>query len=384
MKVKIIFLAFLACNFIYAIANFEIQYNAAVEIKEIMGNNIDSYQLQYNINEKDPIGWNDFEYNNSETEENVKYCASGINIGRNLKKKNVALRLKNNRKISDVHNMDIYLGRTNFIKISLENSTNFSSIVYSRHLKTLPYSEIIFHIKEDNHEILNLLRLTYPLMSSVVEPNTNTAFSWELISCSITNATLYLVIGKDEATVLSKTNVTGLSGYTVNISEAVFPCGKYWWMISVEDNSEPIFCSETRDFFVANSLDIDSDGYDDTEELARLSDPNDSTDIPLIIISDPICSNAYYGLQYYNALKVNNNQKRVFWEAPGILPTGLVLSREGVLFGIPREKGAFLFDIEALNEDGKRDKKRFYMNIKDPDRSLIKSGQGSYTIKEEE
>lgn len=382
MTNKLLFLVMATCNLIYGL--YEIEYNAAVEIKEIMGNNIDGYQLQYNINEKDPIGWNDFEYNNSETEGNVKYCASGINIGRNLKKKNVALRLKNNRKISDVHNMDIYSGRTNFIKISLENSTNFSSIVYSQHLKTLPYSEIIFHIKEDNNEILNLLRLMYPLMSSVVEPNTNTTFSWELISCSVTNATLYLVIGQDEATVLSKTNVTGLSEYTLNMSEYYFPCGKYWWMISVEDNSELIFCSEMRNFFVANSLDTDSDGYDDTEELARLSDPNDSTDIPLIIISDPVCSNAYCGQQYYNVLKVNNNKKRVFWGAPGILPTSLVLSREGVLFGIPREKGAFLFDIEALNEEGKRDIKRFYMNIKEPNNSLIKSGSGSYTNREDE
>lgn len=382
MTNKLLFLILVTCNLIYGIC--EIEYNAAVEIKEIMNNSIDVYQLQYNINGKDPIGWNDFEYNNSETEGNVKYCASGINIGRNLKKKNVALRLKNNRKISDVHNMDIYSGRTNFIKISLENSTNFSSIVYSQHLKTLPYSEIIFHIKEDNHEILNLLRLTYPLMSSVVEPNTTTSFSWELISCGVTNAILYLVIGKDDATILSKINVTGFSGYTINMSEDIFPCGKYWWMVSAEDNDDVIFCSETRDFFVANSLDADFDGYNDIEELARFSDPNDSTDIPLIIISDSVCSNAYYGQQYYNALKVNNNLKRVFWNAPGILPPGLILSREGVLLGIPKEKGAFLFDIEALNEDGKRDKKRFYMNIQDPRQSRIESGMGYYNKREEE
>ena len=62
-----------------------------------------------------------------------------------------------------------------------------------------------------------------------------------------------------------------------------------------------------------NEIGNPGDEYNDMEELASGSDPNDPSDIPLIIISNPVCTNAYYGQQYYNPLKVNDNRKRVFW-----------------------------------------------------------------------
>ena len=384
MKIRLIYLMLLTCDVIYGIGGFyEIKYNAAVEIQEVIKNNIEDYEFQYSLDEKDPVGWHSFEYNNSEEWEGIKYLASGINIGSNVSMKPIALRLRNIKKVSDVHYLNIHSGRTTFLKISLENGNDFSSTVYSRHMKTLPYKEIFFHVKDDA-QITNLLRLIYPLTSSVIEPNTTACFSWQLISCSVTNAALYLIIGKENDTVLSKTNVTGLSEYNVNISEEIYQLGKYWWMISAENNNEEIFHSESRFFYVSDIIDADGDEYNDMEELASGSDPNDPSDIPLIIISNPVCTNAYYGQQYYNPLKVNDNRKRVFWISQGMLPSGIILSREGVLFGIPKGTGSFLFDIEAFNEAGKRDVKRFYMTIKTPVQSCIQSGAGGYIDEEEE
>lgn len=377
---KLLFFVIITCNLIYGL--YEIEYNAAIEIQEILDNNIDDYKLQYNLDDKDPISWNNFSYNNSEKQGNIKYLASGLFIDSVLTNKSVALRLVNNFNVSDVHYINIVPELTTFIKISLKNGTNFSSQVYSRHTNNLPYSEIYFHVKPKNNFWVNLIRLIFPYMYDLLTPNSIMNFTWELINCDIENASLFLIILNDNDTILSKTNVTGLSGYSINMSEDVFPCGKYWWMISVEDNIDCIICSEKRCFYISNSVDSDSDGYNDTVEIARDSNPYDPRDIPLIIISDPVCSNSYYGQQYYNILKVNDEQNRVYWNAPGILPSGLILSQEGVLFGIPRETGVFLFDVEVLNEIGKRDIKRFYMNIKDPNQSQIKSGVGAYTNKE--
>ena len=188
----------------------------------------------------------------------------------------------------------------------------------------------------------------------------------------------------NELETLKVTIVTGLSEYNVNISEEIYQLGKYWWMISAENNNEEIFHSESRFFYVSDIIDADGDEYNDMEELASGSDPNDPSDIPLIIISNPVCTNAYYGQQYYNPLKVNDNRKRVFWISQGMLPSGIILSREGVLFGIPKGTGSFLFDIEAFNEAGKRDVKRFYTTIKTPVQSCRQSGAGGYIDEEEE
>ena len=136
--------------------------------------------------------------------------------------------------------------------------------------------------------------------------------------------------------------------------------------------------SEQRIFYIGEAFDSDGDGYYDTEEIARNSDPYNAKDVPLLITSDACCTNGYEGQQYYLILKVNNNKRKAYWRALTELPPGLDLTEQGVLYGLPKENGIFVFNIEVTNEDNKKDQVRFFLNIEKADPSVIKMGNGYY------
>lgn len=360
----------------YAILDI-IKYDAALEIQEVNANEFNNFSIEYNIS-NDNDGWTKIDINNSETFNGNLFLATGIDTEGSYNGKVVYFRIKNSKEslVSDHIEFTIFPKRVTFLKIIKSNITNSLPSCTLKHLKVMPYYEIVFPVKKEINQNKNKTRLKTPLPKRSVKKNTVLHYSWDIYNFASAGATIYLTIGKDDVE-LEKINVTGVFEYDWLIPVTYF-YGEYWWQISIEYAHAEINYSEKRKLLIGDTIDTDNDGYYDEEEIARNSNPYNSKNIPLIILTDPYCKNGYLGQQYYLAFEVNDKEGKTFWRALSELPRGLVFTEHGILYGIPQEIGIFVFNIEVINEEGKKDQARFYLNINNSKQSSIKIGKGKY------
>ena len=376
MQVIIVFFIFLFANISYSL--WEIKYDALLEIQEVNANSFENFKIQYQTSVFDNNDWNNLEIKNSEIKNGNMYLGTGVDIKGKSDGKKVYFRIINTNDAlkSDPIEITIFPKRVTFLKFYKNNNTNSAPSCLLKHLNFLPYYEIQLPVKRYENNNYNKIRLITPNPVNVTTPGSTIQYNWQILNFVSAGATVFLRIGKND-TELMKINVADYSEYNWIVPDN-YAHGNYWWQIIIEYDSGQKYGSEQRIFNVGDTIDSDGDGYYDIEEIARCSDPNNSNDIPLLIMLNSCCTNGYLGQQYYQILKVNDNKRKTYWRALNDLPPGLVLSETGVLYGIPKGIGIFVFNIEVTNETNKKDQIRLFLNVENANQSEVKIGKGSY------
>lgn len=180
---------------------------------------------------------------------------------------------------------------------------------------------------------------------------TNTfSFSWGASTDpegSYINYILKLSHGSDALSI-----TTDLTGASFLISEYFTEIGYYYWKVSALDDQNNIRTSRQRNFYVWVPGDSDNDGFDDNYEIRHGTDPYDSTSTPLFIDVEEILPNGHLGQDYFYRLKVKGGSRRpCFWllGTKGKAPSGLHVTFDGELRGIPTETGQFSFYISVFD-----------------------------------
>lgn len=375
MKKYIILFGFLLTYAGYGL--LEIRCNALLEIQEETADSFQDFKIQYKLSEYDSYGWNDLTINNSEINESNCYLGTGIDTYTESNGKKVFFKIINKKESleSDSIEMIIFPKRVTFLKLYKNTNTNSAPSITLKHKNVLPYYEIEFPVKRLGNDESNKVLLTTPRSMYPTAHFSLLHFGWQIVNFDSSASAVYLTIGKDEDVELERIEVTGLSEYDWALP-ATFLYGEYWWQIIIEYESGRKYGSEQRKFYVGDITDSDGDGYYDTEEIARKSNPNNDNDIPLLITSSPICLSGNVGQQYHLDLNVNDKKRKVSWLPLGEFPKGLRLTNQGVICGIPEKTGDFIFNAEVLNEDHKKDQMRFYIKINKAVPSEIKIGNG--------
>lgn len=349
-------------------------YDTAFEVRMPFKNKFAGCKYEYNYSDDDS-GWTAANFSNNDNDGNIGYYCYGLTIGRDST--NVFFRIKNKteNKVSDAHYVHALRNKTNFIQFDLvdgvANST--AAIAGSNTVGHLTYSTINFKWKDDagNSSVF----LISP-ERNYVSTNRNVLCQWEVLNEPISIFQAYLKIYNANNESVLNTNVTGLTNYNWAMDPGL-PCGVYYWRIELRDADGNVFKSEKRPFAVADQqTDTDGDAYSDIEELLRGSDPFNAKDIPLII------SNSNYpegikGLQYHHIFKANRNEL-LLWTYTGYLPEGLILSDGGMLSGLPKDTGDYVFTIHVQDNDGKTDELKILLKINDPIPSFIRVGNGRF------
>lgn len=360
-------------------ADITSSYNVGIEVHEVNAERFSDYVLQYNDSPNDEKKWRDLTVYNHENDSGDYYFSTGLNINKKIKSQKLLFRLRSKcmTQISEEKSLTVFSKRTNFLKLYIEDGTNYTSSSYLRHINLLPYYEMKFHLKEYSKSLNDWLFLITPAPLFNTNINVEIKFGWTF-NQSFTNFlySSYLLIGTNDYVEISRINVTGLNQYNFYFDGNNFEEGYYWWQIIFQIDNK-IIGSEIRPFYLGNCLDSDCDGYCDKEEIYRGSNHLDINDIPLVILSDQICPKGYLYQQYYLRFNVNIQDRFAKWKLLGELPSGLLFSDRGYITGIPKQVGDYIFDIEVSNIDGKIDQKRFHINIDNALPSLIKLGKGN-------
>ena len=376
MLITIAFIVLIFASDTFAL--WKIEYDALLEIQEVNASSFENYNIQYQISSYDNDGWTDLDINNSEIKDGNKYLGTGVDVFGRIEGKKINFRIKNTKDflVSAPIELTIYPKRVTFLKLYKTDNTNSAPSSLLKKLNFLPYYEIQLPVNSYEKDKSNKTRLIEPLPMHIIQPGSIMHHNWEILNYVCSGATVYFKIGKNDIE-LMKINVTDSFEYNWIVPD-FFAYGEYWWQIVIEYDTVINYGSEQRIFYIGEAFDSDGDGYYDTEEIARNSDPYNAKDVPLLITSDACCTNGYEGQQYYLILKVNNNKRKAYWRALTELPPGLDLTEQGVLYGLPKENGIFVFNIEVTNEDNKKDQVRFFLNIEKADPSVIKMGNGYY------
>lgn len=373
--VKFIFL-FLCLNSAVVFSAF----NTGLEIQLIDYTRFNGYYLQYNFQFNDENKWTPLELKCNETSDNIKYCCSSLYIKNDNKRIYIRIFDPVNLKVSDVSYFPISPGKTNFLKLNrvlneLPYATPSQAVLGQNNL--LKYYQAYFRTKNYTY---------YMGKAILISPRSNIFkgrlgiinFRWQLTRLVSGVRRIFLGIFNANEEKIYNINVGNSEEFSFDLSEYALPSGEYSWQIIVEDLNTNKYYSEMRPFFIVDNIsegDDDGDGYSNTEELLRGSDPYDSSDFPLGIISTNVCKNAIVGLQYF--LKLDANLKKsIKWNLLGVLPEGLSLNDHGVIYGKPNVAGDYEFSVEAYDDFGKSDEKRLFLQVIDQSPSEVKTGRG--------
>jgi len=349
-------------------------YDTAFEIRMPFKNKFAGCKYEYNYSDDDS-GWTEANLSNNDNDGNIGYYCCGLTIGRDST--NVFFRIKNKteNKVSDVHFVHALRNKTNFIQFDISDgvANNTAASAGSDTEGHLTYSTINFKLKDDVGN--SFVFLVSPERNHAVT-NRNVLCQWEIINGPDSISQVNLIIYNTNNGSVLNTNVTGSTNYNWAMDPEL-PSGVYYWRIELRDADGNVFKSEKSPFAVVDQqTDTDGDTYSDIEELLRCSDPFNAKDIPLIL------SNSNYpegikGLQYHHVFRANRNEL-LHWKYTGYLPEGLILSDGGMLSGLPKETGVYVFTIHVQDKDGKTDELKVLLKINDPRPSFIRVGNGSF------
>jgi hypothetical protein len=86
----------------------------------------------------------------------------------------------------------------------------------------------------------------------------------------------------------------------------------------------------------------------------------------LHITTAPLLPTAVVNTEYRQMLLATDGIERVEWSAvSGVLPTGISLSKEGILIGVPVSRGTYYFSVQALAPDQEPVEKGFSLSVGD-------------------